>query len=313
MREGQEFQEWDADWTQEQDDRLRAALGALRHDVDGAGIPDVRFVMRRAGRQRHRAVAGIAAGAAAVLGLSWLGYQSLDDGTTTAPPAGTSTPTTERDDATELPTDQPEGTEAPTDEPSGTQGAALVAREDLVLAESGGPPLDLFVPPTLWESAAFTDGAATSAGVGEFESTSLVGCDTDDVMWGAGDEGTFGVMGIWSGGSAFAAQRVRVLDSADAAAAYVNDLDAALASCTAPAEADNITLEVQPLELPGAHRITTTFEDGTDPITNFYYVVQHDGTPEAASTFRLTDWSEDATDAEAVAEFERLAALVTDK
>lgn len=303
MREGQEFQEWDADWTQEQDDRLRAALGALRHDVDGAGIPDVRFVMRRAGRQRHRAVAGIAAGAAAVLGLSWLGYQSLDDGTTTAPPAGTSTPTT----------DQPEGTEAPTDEPSGTQGAALVAREDLVLAESGGPPLDLFVPPTLWESAAFTDGAATSAGVGEFESTSLVGCDTDDVMWGAGDEGTFGVMGIWSGGSAFAAQRVRVLDSADAAAAYVNDLDAALASCTAPAEADNITLEVQPLVLPGAHRITTTFEDGTDPITNFYYVVQHDGTPEAASTFRLTDWSEDATDAEAVAEFERLAALVTDK
>ena len=62
MRDEQEFQDWDTDWTQEQDDHLRAALGSLRHDVDRAGIPDVRFVLRRAGRQRHRAVAGIAAG-----------------------------------------------------------------------------------------------------------------------------------------------------------------------------------------------------------------------------------------------------------
>lgn len=309
MREDQEFQDWgpegDSGWTQEQDDRLRASLGALRHDVDAAGIPDVRFVMRRAGRQRHRAVAGIAAGAAAVLGLSWIGFQSMEDGATTAPPAGTSTPTTERDDATEEPTEEPTGTDGESPD------AALVAPDDLVLAESGGPELGLFVPPTLWASEAFTGGAATEAGMGEFESTALFDCDPDDVTWGAEDEGTFGIMGIWSGGSAFANQRVRVLDSPDAAAAYVNDLDAALASCEAPAEADNIVLDVQPLELSGAFRITTNFKDGTDPMTDFYYVVQHDGTPAAVSTFRLIDWSGEATDDEAVSEFERLADLVT--
>lgn len=295
MREEQEFQ----DWTQEQDDELRRALGSLRHDVDAAGIPDVRFVMRRAGRQRHRALAGVAAGAAAVLGLSWFGYQAMDNAPSTAPAGDGSPATTERDQ-----------TEA-TDDGSETD-AAPPAAEDLVLAESGGPDLSLFVPPTLWASDAFTGGAATEAGTGEFESTGLFECDPDDVMWGAQDEGTFGVMGVWSGGSAFASQRVRVLDSADAATGYVNDLTSALATCEAPAEADNIVLDVEPLELSGAYRLTTEFRDGTAPMTDFVYVVQHDGTPEAVSTFRVVDWSADATDAEAVTELERLAGLVTD-
>lgn len=294
MREEQEFQ----DWTQDQDDRLRASLGTLRQDVDAAGIPDVRFVMRRAGRQRHRAVAGIAAGAAAVLGLGWLGFQALDDGATTAPPAGTSTPTEQV-------------TEAVTDEARGTQtDAAPPAADDLVVSQAGGPDVSLFVPPTLWASDTFTGGEATEAGQGEFESTALFDCDTDDVMWGADDEGSFGVMSIWSGGSAFANQRVRVLESPQAAADYVATLDDALATCQAPAEADNIDYEVQPLELSGAYRITATFRDGTDPMTDFFYVVQHTGTPEVVSTFRLTDWSTTATDADASAELERLAGLV---
>jgi hypothetical protein len=296
VREEQEFQAW----TQEQDDRLRGSLGALRHDVDTAGIPDVRFVMRRAGRQRHRAVAGVAAGAAAVLGLSWVGYQSLDNGASTAPPAGTGSVTTERDRS-----------EAPSTDRSATD-AALVDPADLVLAESGGPDLHLFVPPTLWASPTFTAGAETEAGMGEFESTALFDCDPDDVMWGSPQEGTFGLMGVWSGGTAFGTQRVRVLDSADAATGYVNELDAALADCTAPADADNIILNVDPLELSGAYRITTEFRDGTDPITDFVYAVQHDGAPAAVSTFRITDWSAAATDAEAVAELERLAGLARD-
>lgn len=300
MREDQEFRDWGPEWSQEQDDRLRASLGALRHDVDAAGIPDVRFVLQRAGRQRHRAVAGIAAGAAAVLGLSWLGFQAIDNDATTAPPAGTSTPT-EQDD--------PTASEEETSTEEETGEAPPVAPEDLVLAESGGPEPSLFVPPTLWASDAFSDGAATVASSGDFESTALFPCDPDDVLWGAEDEGTFGVLGVWSGGSAFAHQRVRVLESPEAAASYVNDLDAALATCQAPAEADNIVIDVEPLDLSGGYRLTTTFQDGTEPITDFYYVVQHEGTPEAVSTFALTDWSGDATDAEAVAEFERLAGL----
>lgn len=298
MREEHDFQEW----TPEQDDRLRASLGALRQDVEAAGLPDVRFVMQRAGRRRHRAVAGVAAGAAAVLGLSWFGYQALDGAPSSAPAGDGTTVTTERDQGEDV----TDGVEAESTD------AAQVDPEDLVVSESGGPDLTLFVPPSLWASETFTGGAPTEAGMGEFENTALFDCDPDSVYWGAPDEGTFGVVTVWADGSASGTQRVRVLDSADAASAYVNDIDAALASCQAPAEADNIDLDVTPLELSGAYRVSTTFRDGSEPMTDFYYVVQHEGTAQAASTFRLTDWSGEATDAEAVAEFERLAGEVID-
>lgn len=309
MREDQEFGEWGPDWTQEQDDRLRASLGALRHDVDAAGIPDVRFVLQRAGRQRHRAVAGIAAGAAAVLGLSWIGYQAIDHDTTTAPPAGTSIPTEQEDDSTV--TDGETSTQEATTTDEETDEAPPVDPEDLVLAESGGPELSLFVPPPLWASDAFTGGAEAVSGSGEFESTALFQCDPDDVRWGTEDEGTFGVLGVWSSGSAFAHQRVRVLESPEAADSYVSEVEAALAGCQAPAEADNIAIDVEPLELTGSYRLTTTFQDGTAPMTDFYYVIEHEGTPEAVSTFALTDYSGDVTDAEAVDELQRLAGLAT--
>lgn len=303
MREEQEFQ----DWTQDADDELRRALGSLRHDVDSAGIPDVRFVMRRAGHQRHRALAGVAAGAAAVIGLSWFGYQAIDNSPSTAP-AGqterdqgeTTAPKTTTDEAIQDSGDD-EGTDA-----------APVDRVDLFTSEASIPELSLFVPPGLWESQTFTDGAATGSAMGDPEGTMLFECDPDDVMWGSADEGTFGIMTIWSEGRAFATQRVRVLDSTGAATGYVNDMNAALSSCEAPVEATNIVLDVQPLGLSGAYRITTNFVDGTEPMTDFVYVVQHEGTPEAVSTIRITDWSRAASDAEAVTELERLAGLVTD-
>lgn len=307
MREEQEFQ----DWTQDADDELRRALGSLRHDVDAAGLPDVRFVMRRAGRQRHRALAGVAAGAAAVLGLSWVGYQAIDNSPNTAP-AGETQTGQDRTEATTDPSPTGEAPETASDPSDGdSTDAAPVDPADLVTSESGGPDLALFVPPSLWASDVFTGGAATTAGMGEFEGTGLFECDPDDVMWGSVDEGTFGIMQAWSQGRAFGTQRVRVLDSADAATGYVNDMKAALDDCQAPAEATNIVLDVQPLELSGAYRITTEFRDGTDPITDFVYVVEHDGTPAAVSTFRLVDWSGQATNSEAVTEFERLADLVT--
>lgn len=75
--------------------------------------------------------------------------------------------------------------------------------------------------------------------------------------------------------------------------------------------ADNIAIDVEPLELTGSYRLTTTFQDGTAPMTDFYYVIEHEGTPEAVSTFALTDYSGDVTDAEAVDELQRLAGLAT--
>src|SRR5699024_8554651 len=144
MREEQEFHDWTADWTPEQDDRLRESLGSLRADVDAAGIPDVRFVLRRAGRQRHRAVVGIAAGAAAVVGLSWFVYQVALDETPSTAPAG-ETITSEQDRAQQTATEHP-SQETDPETTEGEEGATLVQAEDLVLAESGGPELALFVP-----------------------------------------------------------------------------------------------------------------------------------------------------------------------
>lgn len=298
MREEQEFQ----DWTQDADDELRRALGSLRHDVDAAGIPDVRFVMRRAGRQPHRALAGVAAGAAAVLGLSWFGYQAMDDSPSTAP-AGDGTVTTDRDRADEAP-------DTSTHEGAESDDAAPVDRVDLFTSEASVPALTLFVPPALWESQTFTGGAATQSAMGDPEGTMLFECDPDDVMWGSADEGTFGIMTVWSEGRAFGTQRVRALDSAEAATGYVNDMNATLSDCQAPAEATNIVLDVEPLELSGAYRLTTNFVDGSESMTDFVYVIQHEDTPEAVSTIRITDWSGSVSDDAAAAELERLAGLV---
>lgn len=310
MREDQELQDWAGDWTQEQDDRLRASLGALRHDVDAAGIPDVRFVMRRAGRQRQRALVGVAAGAAAVLGLSWFGYQAMDNGASTAPAGDGTSVTTERE-VTDGRTTDGQTTEDQTDGQTDGTEAEPVDPEDLVVAQSGGPDVSLFVPPAAWASDTFTDGAPSHAVTGWFESTGMFGCDPDDVAWGTPEEGTFGMMWLSGGdGTVFATQRVRVLESPDAAADYATQLTDALEDCRAPADADNVVFDVEPLGLSGAYRFTTTFVDGSDPITEFVYVVAHEGTPQAVSTIRVTDWSGRVTDAEAATELERLAEQV---
>jgi len=308
MREGQEFQDWTNEWSEEQDARLRTSLGALRHDVDAAGIPDVRFVMKRAGRQRHRAVVGIAAGAAAVLGLSWFGYQALDNTPGTAP-AGDGTAT--EPERTQDPTDGQETDGGQTGDPTEGTEAAPVDPADLVVSESGGPDVSLFVPPALWASEVFTDGDKSEAVTGWFETTGMFGCDPDDVYWGTPEEGTFGMLWLTDDSTnVFATQRVRVLESSAAADDYAAQLNGALGDCQAPAEADNVVFEVEPLELSGAYRFTTTFVDGSDAITEFVYVFGHEGTPEAVSTIRVTDWSKQVTDDEAAAELERLSDLV---
>lgn len=315
MPEDQEFQ----DWTTEQDDRLRAALGSLRQDVDAAGLPDVRFVYRRAGQHRQSAVAGLAAGAAAVVGLSWFGIHAMT-GTPSTAPAHDGTVSTQVETSGDTDGDRESASADPSQEhqtesesPSESTDAAPVFPDDLFSSEGRAPDPALFVPPTLWSSDVFTGGTATDVGGADWEGTGIFNCDSDDVLWGTPEEGTFGIMKIWSGGSAFASQRVRVLDSPEAATTYVNDMETALADCTAPADATNLILDVQPLSLSGAYRMTTEFVDGSEPITEFVYVVQHDGTPESVSTFDLVDWSGKATDTEAVDEFERLAGLVTDK
>lgn len=316
MREEHDFQ----DWTAEQDERLRASLGALRHDVDAAGLPDVRFVMRRAGRQRQRAVAGVAAGAAAVLGLSWFGYQAMDSTPSTAP-AGDGTGVTTQDRTTDVKdrnatdgaeTDDPRTAEA--EATDGTTGAEPVNRVDLVTSASSVPDVSLFVPPASWASDAFTDGRASESVLGAFESTGVFGCDPDDVGWGTPEEGTFGMMWLTEGdGNIFATQRVRVLESPTAADEYAGTLHGALADCRATAEAGNVVFDVEPLQLSGAYRFTTEFGDGNDPIVEFVYVVQHQGTPEAVSTIQVTDWSGEVTDAGAASELQRLADLVVDQ
>jgi hypothetical protein len=85
-------------WTAGDDARVRAALGALRTDVDAVPLADPRFVRARGGRlRRQRMVGWTAAAAAAVVVAGAVGYGQLDrDTTLPTPPARTptTTPTT---------------------------------------------------------------------------------------------------------------------------------------------------------------------------------------------------------------------------
>ena len=92
------------DWTADDDAQLRAALGSLRADVEGAPLPDVRFVKARGmARRRQRLLSWTAAAAAAAVVAGTVGYSqfareaSLEtppatrSGTTSAAPSPTTT------------------------------------------------------------------------------------------------------------------------------------------------------------------------------------------------------------------------------
>lgn len=83
------------DWTADDDAQLRAALGSLRADVEGAPMPDVRFVKARGmARRRQRLFSWTAAAAAAVVVAGTVGYSQLGrDASLETPPATQSSTT----------------------------------------------------------------------------------------------------------------------------------------------------------------------------------------------------------------------------
>ena len=78
------------DWTADDDAQLRAALTSLRADVDGAPLPDVRFVKARGmARRRQRLLTWTAAAAAAAVVVGTVGYSEFGrDATQQTPPVG---------------------------------------------------------------------------------------------------------------------------------------------------------------------------------------------------------------------------------
>jgi hypothetical protein len=85
------------DWTADDDARLRAVLGSLRADVEGAPLPDVRFVKARGmARRRQRLLTWTAAAAAAAVVVGTVGYSELGrDTSLQTPPAGRSSTTSD--------------------------------------------------------------------------------------------------------------------------------------------------------------------------------------------------------------------------
>ena len=128
------------------------------------------------------------------------------------------------------------------------------------------PLLDpaLFVAGSQWASPALTGGKQSSAGAGEWEGTAaLTECDAD-----TSTTGRFGIIRVRnsSTGAYFGAQRVRVLDSAQAASDYASRLRATIGrGCDFP----NGTNKATPGAVDGTYRVDMTFADGSTAITSF--------------------------------------------
>lgn len=171
---------------------------------------------------------------------------------------------------------------SPSAEPTDA-GPSAVDEEMPVVGSSPALASGMFVAASQWSSQALTGGAATRAGTLEFGgSAALHMCDPD-----TSSAGTFGLVGVTNieTGVFIGRQRVRVLESSQAASDYLSRLASGFsAGCSFP----NGTNEVTPGEREGTFRIDTVFADGSPTLTTFVGVTEMT-TDNAVATVVITE------------------------
>lgn len=302
------------EWTVADDEALRSSLSPLRREVDLLPLPDVRFVRAR-GRARHRRAlaGGVAAGAAAVLLVGYVGFQDLhgqDRSLTPATSTRTGAPT-----ATEGPSAAPPpSATAPTASSTGAvpspRGSTTVGARGRVTVVGTRPLLhaDLFVPPAHWSSPALTRGQRTADLAPDWEGSAAIGlCDVDVARDGTGAAGRFGIVTVKDTGSGTAVgkQRVRLTGSAAAAEREVSRLERGLQTCAS--RVPGVTVTAGPAA-DTAYRVDFKNPHG-GPVITEWVAVTAQTTPGAVTTFTLNGGGVNPALTDGFGELHRLVAL----
>jgi hypothetical protein len=169
---------------------------------------------------------------------------------------------------------------SPTSSPSGS----VALDEDMpVVGTEPLPSSDLFVAASQWSSQPLTGGAATRAGMGDWEGqTDLFPCDEDTDL-----TGQVGLVGVTNArtGHFIGHERVRLFRSQRDVDGYVESLRNAIGGgCSFP----NGTVEAKSGDLVDTYRLDTHFKDGSATLTTFVGLTAMT-TPNAITTVVITE------------------------
>lgn len=193
----------------------------------------------------------------------------------------------------------------------GDDGSSSTGGARAIAGPSGRTPdPELFVDPAVFASPLLTEDAAVESAAGEFEGSPVVtqGCDAD-----TSDSGTFGLMKVKVAGkdaSFFATQRIRQVSEGQSVQEVIDALTTGFDGCSV--RSGQTTTTATAGAAAGQYVVTTTFDDASEPITEFV-VVTATKTPGYVSTISTWVAGPEVNHEPYLAELQRLGALAAQR